>query len=183
MKKYIKPKRIATVAGMMAILICPNYLPAAASTIESPSPLQITWSNAEDYRDGTHDDNRFSERSREIVQKDLERWLGQRAASHFKDRARLELVVTDLDLAGEFEPWRGPEYSDIRIIRRIYPARIHFSYKLHLSDGSLLAEGEEVLRHDLFTRPFNSNHENYAYTKELVDDWMSKIAREHLRKP
>jgi hypothetical protein len=154
----------------------------AADDLSTPNALHIEWIEPENFRDASYDDNRFSERSRSIVLKDLERWLGKRAQSHFKEKAHLRLEVTELDLAGDFEPWRGSEYMDIRIIRRIYPAYIAFSYKLTSTDGSLLAEGEEKLRHDLFTRPFNSNFENYAYVKEVVDDWMSRLARKHLQK-
>src|SRR5687768_15585737 len=42
---------------------------------------------------------------------------------HLRDQARyyvpqghlLKVTFLDIDMAGEFEPWRGPRYSDVRI--------------------------------------------------------------------
>src|SRR5215813_10384743 len=34
---------------------------------------------------------------------------------------QLEITVTDIDLAGDFEPWHGPQFVHVRITRAIYP--------------------------------------------------------------
>jgi hypothetical protein len=41
-----------------------------------------------------------------------------------------EIKVTDIDLAGDFEPWRGPQFDQIRITRDIYPPRIFLEFRL-----------------------------------------------------
>src|SRR5678815_4662242 len=33
---------------------------------------------------------------------------------------QLEITVADIDLAGDFEPWRGPQFGHVRITRDIY---------------------------------------------------------------
>ena len=139
----------------------------------------IEWIDPLDFRDATYDNGPRSERSTQIVLNDLERYFTRNAKRHFGDRAQLSMTVTQLDLAGDFEAWRGREYFDVRIVRPIYPARIEFSYSLKSPDGTLLAQGSEKLLNDLFTRPLNSSFENYPYIKEIVDDWMSRLARKH----
>jgi hypothetical protein len=47
---------------------------------------------------------------------------------------QLKMKVTDIDLAGGFEPWRGPQFGAIRITREIYPPRISLEFRL--IDGS-----------------------------------------------
>src|SRR5882672_6790999 len=39
-----------------------------------------------------------------------------------------EIKVTDIDLAGDFEPWRGPQFDQVRITRDIYPPRIFLEF-------------------------------------------------------
>jgi hypothetical protein len=150
------------------------FLPSASGK------TKINWKDAEGYRDASVSDHRASEKDRKIVLDDLEEYFKSKAESHFGGEMTLILTVTELDLAGDFESWRGPEYDDIRIIRQIYPALIEFEYILKDAEGEVLAEGSETLRHDLFARPFNSSRESYPYVKEIVHDWMSRLAREHL---
>ena len=42
----------------------------------------------------------------------------------------LEIQVTNIDLAGEFEPWRGPQFDRIRIMRDIYAPRFELTFRL-----------------------------------------------------
>ena len=36
---------------------------------------------------------------------------------------KLTITFTDIDLAGDFEPWRGPQWDEVRIVKAIYPPR------------------------------------------------------------
>ena len=36
----------------------------------------------------------------------------------------LTVTFTDIDLAGDFEPWRGGQAMDIRIVKDVYPPRM-----------------------------------------------------------
>src|SRR5262245_44150221 len=36
----------------------------------------------------------------------------------------LDIRVTDIDLAGNFEPWRGPQSDQVGITNQLYPPRI-----------------------------------------------------------
>src|SRR6266508_821216 len=42
---------------------------------------------------------------------------------------RLEIKVTDIDLSGDFEHWRCPQFYHVRITRDIYPPRISLEFR------------------------------------------------------
>ena len=49
-----------------------------------------------------------------------------------------EIKVTDIDLAGDFEPWRGPQFDHVRITRDIYPPRISLEFRLTDDSGGVV---------------------------------------------
>ena len=75
--------------------------------------------------------------------------------------------------AGSFEPWRGPQAADVRIVRDIYPPRIDLRFKLLDADGKLLREGSRQLRDATFMmRPDLYPNDPLRYEKTLLDDWL-----------
>jgi hypothetical protein len=91
---------------------------------------------------------------------------------------RLEVHFTDVQRAGSFEPWRGPQAADVRIVRDIYPPRIDLRFGLLDADGKLLREGSRQLRDATFMmRPDLYPNDPLRYEKTLLDDWL----REELR--
>ena len=40
---------------------------------------------------------------------------------------RLEITLTNVDMAGDIESWRGPGRCDLRVMKDIYPPRIDLS--------------------------------------------------------
>jgi len=95
------------------------------------------------------------------------------------DGYKLTMVFTDVDLAGDFEPWRGPQADDIRIIKDIYPPDYKFTWKVTGPAGQVVKQGNEDYRDIDFQMHFSID-----YTTPLKDDkaefqnWMD----EHLRK-
>ena len=42
----------------------------------------------------------------------------------------LDIKVTDIDLAGNFEPWHGPQSDQVRITNGLYPPRIAIEFRV-----------------------------------------------------
>src|SRR3546814_16384748 len=55
---------------------------------------------------------------------DLAEYLRKRARDRLPDGQRLEVTITDITRAGNYEPWRGISADSIRFMRDIYPPRI-----------------------------------------------------------
>ena len=84
---------------------------------------------------------------------------------------QLEITVTDIDLAGDFEPWRGPQFGHVRITRDIY--RPHISLEFRLTDDSgIVSAGQreitDIAYQDRFARPPD---DYLRYEKDILRDW------------
>lgn len=152
----------------------------AAASLQA-AELKIEWQNPDEFRDADYYYN-GGERSKEIVLNNLGKYFTDLAERHLAEGSVLEMTVTELDLAGDFEPWRSPQFNDVRIVKEIYPAMIEFEFRWLAEDGSVMAEGSERLRDTLVPRSIVASHigrtENYPYVKALVRDWMRKLGRD-----
>ena len=84
----------------------------------------------------------------------------------------LTVTFTDIDLAGDFEPWRGGQAMDIRIVKDVYPPRMDLEFRLTDADGAVLKEGKRQLRDLAFLGKININREDpLRHEKNLLDDW------------
>ncbi|EPD35352.1 MULTISPECIES: DUF3016 domain-containing protein [Delftia] len=120
-------------------------------------------------RNGTQE----SEKARRAWVDALAQFLAERAAPRLPQGQRLEVHLTDVQRAGSFEPWRGPQAADVRIVRDIYPPRIDLRFKLLDADGKLLREGSRQLRDATFMmRPDLYPNDPLRYEKTLLDDWL-----------
>ena len=87
----------------------------------------------------------------------------------------LRVTVTDVDMAGDFEPWRGPRFDDVRIVKDIYPPRIELRFRLLDANGSVLREGERTLRDSAFLMRDGAHEtDSLRFEKRLLDQWLRK---------
>lgn len=99
--------------------------------------------------------------------------LADQAAPRLPEGQRLSVHITDVQRAGGFEPWRGPQAGDLRIVRDIYPPRIDLQFKLLSAEGRVLREGRRQLRDSAFlVHPGGSASDPLRHEKALIDDWL-----------
>ena len=97
------------------------------------------------------------------------RETGERAVP---EGMKLEIRVTDIDLAGDFEPWHGARLNDVRILRGIYPPRIKLEFQLTDRGGHVVRSGQRSLSDLAYqTRLTWPNSDYLRYEKDLVRDW------------
>jgi len=90
----------------------------------------------------------------------------------------MKVTVTDIDLAGDFEPWRGPAgASDVRIIKSIYPPRLEVSYVRTGADGQVIDQGKDVITDLAFQMRSGLRTDPYFYEKDLVREWIRRKLR------
>ncbi|HEY0198733.1 MAG TPA: DUF3016 domain-containing protein [Rhodanobacter sp.] len=107
--------------------------------------------------------------------KPLKEYIAQRASRILAPGQRLDIVVTDVDRAGEYEPWRGPRMDDVRIIKDIYPPRIDLDFTLVGADGTVLRKGQRKLRDPAFLSDSSAaDQDSLRYEKSLIDLWLRK---------
>ena len=160
-----------------AMAAAPAAVPAPMSTAAvSQARVSVTYVDPE----------KFSE-AREFGQQDrfnhnnylepLKAHLIKRAERMLPAGDRLAVTITDVKLAGGYEPWHGPNLMYVRFMKDIYPPRIDLTFKLIGSDGTVLREGSRKLRNlgylqSGLARPGDTDP--LRYDKGLLDSWLRR---------
>lgn len=150
--------------------------PAATAPVP-PGIVSVTYDNPAKFDQGRAG-GRETEQARRAWVDALSQYLAERAAPRLPEGQRLEVHLTDVQRAGDFEPWRGPRGADVRIVRDIYPPRIDLRFRLLDGDARLLREGSRQLRDATFMmRPDLHPNDPLRYEKTLLDDWLQQELR------
>ncbi len=106
----------------------------------------------------------------------LREHLAARASRYVPAGCVLAITFTDIDLAGDFEPWHGPRTDDIRIVRDLYPPRLALTFRVTDADGRVVQEGRRELRDlaFLFKLPSVFRDDPLRHEKALLDDWLDR---------
>ncbi len=90
--------------------------------------------------------------------------------------SRLIVTFTDIDLAGDFEPWRGSDFKNIRVVKDIYPPRLDLNYRLIDARGEVVREGQVKLGDMTFMSTLPKLIQDpLRYEKELLDNWIRSL--------
>jgi hypothetical protein len=107
--------------------------------------------------------------------KPLKAYIAERASRVLAPGQRMDIEVTDVKRAGEYEPWRGPRFDDVRIIKEVYPPRIDLNFTLYDGDGKVVKQGSRKLRDVAFmSHGFPNNQDSLRYEKGLIDQWLRR---------
>jgi hypothetical protein len=147
-------------AGLLIVGSASSLFAADAATADNKktSRIEVVFQDPEKFAD-----------VKEMIKEHLERL----APSFVPEGHKLSVTFTDIDMAGDFEPWRA-NASDVRIVRDIYPPRIDLSYTLTDASGAVVKEGKRALRDLAFQMnisPIGQN-EPLRYEKRLLEDWL-----------
>lgn len=98
----------------------------------------------------------------------------EQAKYHVPDGHKLSVTFTDIDMAGDFEPWHGPRWTDVRIVKDIYPPRINLTFRLVDAEGRVVKEGKRELRDLAFLMKISMTFrdDSVRHEKALLDDWI-----------
>jgi hypothetical protein len=80
--------------------------------------------------------------------------------------------VTQVDLAGDCEPWRGPQFERVRVYRDIYSPRIDLEFRVTDGEGRLVREGQRSLRDlNYLQRALLRPGDPLRFEKDMLRDW------------
>ena len=109
---------------------------------------------------------------------DLERFLREAAARRVPGGQRLEITVTNIDMAGEIESWRGPGRCDLRLMTDVYPPRVDLQFRILGADGAELRAGTRRLRDSNYlTHAAPVTADQLRYEKALLLAWLQQELR------
>jgi hypothetical protein len=149
----------------------------AADTAVLPAKTEVVFDHPENFTD-VKDSDLPSDRGRDEILSRIRTFLVSRATPRLPAGDTLRVTFTDIDLAGDFEPWHGAQWSDVRIVKDIYPPAFKFSYTVTDPSGRVVKQGAENIRDLNFqTRLVLDNSDSLRYEKDILGDWTSSTLR------
>jgi Protein of unknown function (DUF3016) len=113
----------------------------------------------------------------------MQRFIVETASRYLPESMGLEIKITDIDLAGDFELFRGAHADQVRIIKGIYPPRIALEFRLVDDARHTVKEGKRALIDLEYQLRVVYPREDYLrYEKELLRDWLRQEFGAHAKK-
>lgn len=161
-----------TLSALFALM---SVAGAGAAESKAPSRVEVIFDHPEKFADAA-DGQRGSEFGRDSNLELLRKHLQERATGYLAEDQRLTVTVTDVDLAGEVEPWRTPQFSDVRIVKDIYAPRIALAFRLTDGTGAVVKEGTRNLSDLSFMMNVHGadRSDSRIYEKDLLDTWLRR---------
>jgi hypothetical protein len=160
----------ASLMGVAAAL--PMF--AAPKTAASDSRIQVEFVNPEKFTDLKADAS-GGKKGRDSYLDQLKDYLVRQAGGQLPQGQRLSISITNIDMAGDFEPWRGQSLTHVRMVKDLYPPRIDLSFKITDAKGKVLREGSRELKNLSFMRDASINRQDpLRHEKKLLDDWLRR---------
>ena len=164
----MKTKRI-TLLALLSVAAAAGLRAANATPV---SRIEVIFSHPENFTDAANE-QRGSDFGRDGNLAELKTYLERQATALVPEGQKLTVTVTDVDLAGEIEPWRSGQGHDVRIVKDIYSPKIDLSFKLTDASGAVVKEGERKLRNPTFLMDIQPNRdEPLVYEKALLKNWV-----------
>ena len=111
-------------------------------------------------------------RVRAGILEELRRHLARDAAERIPAGTRLEVAITEVDMAGAYR--QGPGGGQMRVIHDNTPPRIDLAFILRAADGAVLREGKRQLRTAQFMFGSPPSSAPLRHERELLLDWLDK---------
>jgi hypothetical protein len=161
--------------ALVGLALAGSLRAAPATTDSASAQVEVNYVNPDKFMD-IKDAYMPTDKGQAAILDDLKTYLVERTSRRLAPGQHLTINVTDIDLAGQFEPWHGPDAQDIRFIKDIYPPRMNLNFKLTDADGKVLKEGERRLSDNTYTMNINTvgRSDPRFYDKQLIDDWVRR---------
>jgi hypothetical protein len=144
----------------------------AADATKPSAQVTVTYVAPEKFAD-VKDDLSGSDRDRDRLLDELKAHFESVGRRYLAGGQTLEIKVTDVDLAGDFEPWHGIEFDHIRILKEIYPPRINLEFRLLDAQGKVLSEGKRHLQNLGYLMTIGMpTTDALRYDKDMISDWL-----------
>jgi hypothetical protein len=144
---------------------------AAAAPMDAPAPrISVTFIEPENFTDAHRAE---LEPTSSGILRQLEKFLIETGARYVPEKMELKIRITDVDLAGDFELFRGPPADQLRITKGLYPPHIVLEFEVVDGTGKIITSGKRDLTDiDYQLRSVYPREDYLRYEKDLLRDWM-----------
>ncbi len=171
----MKPTPLPALFAFLVALAAPGAALAAAAPSPAVERVTVTFTHPEKFADLKESSSDYdNDRGREQYLPPLQEYLVKEASRRLPADQKLAVEFTEIDLAGDFEPWHGPQFNDVRIVKDLYVPRLTFRFTLTDASGKVLKEGERKLVDLGFQLRLGSGFrsDSLRYEKEMLSDWL-----------
>ena len=111
---------------LAALLTAAPPANAATRTNKSATPqrAEVVFVAPENFTD-VRDSYTGTDSGRDALLDQIRDYIKDEASRYLATDQKLFVTITDIDMAGDFEPWRGANWDNVRIVKDIYPPRVH----------------------------------------------------------
>ncbi|MDH4869277.1 DUF3016 domain-containing protein [Pseudomonas sp. BN515] len=147
---------------VLALLILSPTVLASSTEVSFSNPDK--YSDARLYRD-------YGRGADDFVLKDLKAHIEKLGKRYLQSGQTLKVDVLDIDLAGQYEPWRV-NFQDVRFMREVTWPRIKLHYSLE-QDGKVLVSRDVTVIDQSYLQHGNYyfSNDRLRYEKTMLDDW------------
>ena len=143
---------------------------AAAPVTDSASRVSVTFVEPEKFTDARRAE---LEPTSSGVLRELEKFLTETGARYVPENMKLNIRVTNVDLAGDFELFRGPQADQVRITKGLYPPHIALEFEVVDSAEKVVKSGKRDLTDiDYQLRSVYPTDDYLRYEKDILRDWL-----------
>ena len=104
---------------------------------------------------------------------ELQKFIITTGARYIPENMTLNIRITDLDLAGDFELFRGPQADQVRIVKGLYPPHIVLEFEVMDSAATVVKSGKRDLTDINYQLRSVYPREDYLrYEKDILRDWL-----------
>lgn len=153
--------------------------PETPRALTDNGSVQVQWTDPSQFSELRRSNNRWEAQRGDWVTS-LASYLQKSATRQLADGRTLDVTITDIKRAGDFEPWRGPSLNDVRFMRDIYPPRITLTFTLSDAQGQVLDQGERKLLDNGYLMTggvLRNDTDPLRFEKRLLDDWLRRELR------
>lgn len=164
------------IAALVLVLAATCTVAAAHPDVTTPSRVSVHYVHPHKFTESRQKGFGHEYDHGNYLEK-LKAFLIKQAAPMLAPGQHLSITITDIDLAGGYEPWLGPQWDDVRFMRDIYPPRFDLSFKLTGANGQVIRQGKRQLRGlgYLQSQPsLPGNSDPLHYDKGLLEHWLRK---------
>ncbi|MCO7514016.1 DUF3016 domain-containing protein [Pseudomonas guariconensis] len=160
---------------MRTALACTVLMVLAFDSMAQGTPtaqVEVRFDHPEKFRDASLDSQGYERGADAYVMKSLTQHLQKLGQRYLQPGQQLRIAISDIDLAGRYEPWHGRAY-DVRFMREITWPSIDLSYTLSQPGQPDRQAQERVSDKMYLSRPgrqASSSDRLYA-EKAMLDDW------------
>jgi hypothetical protein len=143
---------------------------AAAPVDESAARIAVAFIEPEKFTDARRAE--LEPTSTGIVG-ELQKFIITTGARYIPENIKLNIRITDIDLAGDFELFRGPQADQVRIVKGLYPPHIVLKFEIMDSAATVVKSGKRDLTDINYQLRSVYPREDYLrYEKDILRDWL-----------